>query len=161
MDSYFSLLNLSIAQNSYISIFTMFAKQSMQLLIDYPINRNHSAAKISKVMSCIGYPTPICDYAIYGPPFIYSPGHLLNAFLCIFICSPVQLSKWSPHHLDAPHQLQCPVFFLIYFWYFICRVDLSRAHMTGIEQPPLSQSVGRNGWALLTKSSRSDHLRGW
>ena len=54
-DSYFSLLNLSFEENCHISIFTTFAKQSMQLLIDYPINRNHSAAKISKVMSSSNY----------------------------------------------------------------------------------------------------------
>ena len=51
MDSYFSLLNLSFVENCHISIFTTFAKQSMINRLSNAINRNHSAAKISKVMS--------------------------------------------------------------------------------------------------------------
>ena len=51
MDSYFSLLNLSFAENYHISIFTTFEKQSMINRLSNPINRNRSAAKISKVMS--------------------------------------------------------------------------------------------------------------
>ena len=51
MDSYFSLLNLSFVENDHISIFTTFAKQSMINRLSNPINRNRSAAKISKVMS--------------------------------------------------------------------------------------------------------------
>ena len=51
MDSYFSLLNLSFVENNHISIFTTFAKQSMINRLSNPINRNRSAAKISKVMS--------------------------------------------------------------------------------------------------------------
>ena len=50
-DSYFSLLNLSFAENYHISIFTTFEKQSMINRLSNPINRNCSAAKISKVMS--------------------------------------------------------------------------------------------------------------
>ena len=50
-DSYFSLLNLSFVENCHISIFTTFAKQSMINRLSNPINRNRSAAKISKVMS--------------------------------------------------------------------------------------------------------------
>ena len=51
MDSYFSLLNLSFAENYHISIFTTFEKQSMINWLSNPINCNRSAAKISKVMS--------------------------------------------------------------------------------------------------------------
>ena len=51
MDSYFSLLNLLFAENCHISIFTTFEKQSMINRLSNPINRNRSAAKISKVMS--------------------------------------------------------------------------------------------------------------
>ena len=51
MDSYFALLNLSLVENNNMSIFTMFAKQSMINRLSNPINRNRSAAKISKVMS--------------------------------------------------------------------------------------------------------------
>ena len=50
-DSYFSLLNLSFVENCHISIFTTFAKQSMINRLSNAINRNRSAAKISKVMS--------------------------------------------------------------------------------------------------------------
>ena len=50
-DSYFSLLNLSFVENCHISIFTTFAKQSMINRLSNSINRNRSAAKISKVMS--------------------------------------------------------------------------------------------------------------
>ena len=56
MDSYFSLLNLSFVENFHISIFTMFAKQSMINRLLNPINRNRSAAKISKVMSSSNKP---------------------------------------------------------------------------------------------------------
>ena len=55
MDSYFSLLNLSFAENYHISIFTTFEKQSMINRLSNPINRNRSAAKISKVMSSRKY----------------------------------------------------------------------------------------------------------
>ena len=51
MDSYFSLLNLSFVENCHISIFTTFGKQSMINRLSNAINRNRSAAKISKVMS--------------------------------------------------------------------------------------------------------------
>ena len=51
MDSYFSLLNFSVVENYHVSIFTMFEKQSMINRLSNPINRNRSAAKISKVMS--------------------------------------------------------------------------------------------------------------
>ena len=51
LDSYFSLLNLSFGENNPVSIFTTFAKQSMINRLSNPINRNRSAAKISKVMS--------------------------------------------------------------------------------------------------------------
>ena len=54
MDSYFSLLNLSFVENCHISIFTTFAKQSMINRLSNAINRNRSAAKISKVMSSSG-----------------------------------------------------------------------------------------------------------
>ena len=53
MDSYFSLLNRSFIENYHIIIFTAFAKQSMINQLSNPINRNRSAAKISKVMSSI------------------------------------------------------------------------------------------------------------
>ena len=53
-DSYFSLLNLSFVENCHISIFTTFAKQSMINRLSNSINRNRSAAKISKVMSSNG-----------------------------------------------------------------------------------------------------------
>ena len=56
MDSYFSLLNLSFVENCHISIFTTFAKQSMINRLSNAINRNRSAAKISKVMSSSGNP---------------------------------------------------------------------------------------------------------
>ena len=49
-DSYFSLLNLSFVENCHVSIFTMFEKQSMINRLSNAINRNRSAAKISKVM---------------------------------------------------------------------------------------------------------------
>ena len=49
--SYFSLLNQSFVKNYHISIITMFEKQSMINRLSNPINRNRSAAKISKVMS--------------------------------------------------------------------------------------------------------------
>ena len=51
MDSYFALLSLSFVENNHMSIFTMFAKQSMINRLSNPINRNRSAAKISKVIS--------------------------------------------------------------------------------------------------------------
>ena len=51
MDSYFTLLSLSLVENYHISIFTTFEKQSMINRLSNPINRNRSAAKISKVMS--------------------------------------------------------------------------------------------------------------
>ena len=51
MDSYFALLSLSFVENNHMSIFTTFAKQSMINRLSNPINRNRSAAKISKVMS--------------------------------------------------------------------------------------------------------------
>ena len=52
MDSYFSLLNISFVENYHISIFTTtFEKQSMINRLSNFINRNCSAAKISKVMS--------------------------------------------------------------------------------------------------------------
>merc|ERR1712062_57186 len=57
-DSYFSLLNLSFEENNHICIFTTFAKQSMINRLSNPINRNRSAAKISKVMSSNVYPAP-------------------------------------------------------------------------------------------------------
>ena len=44
-----------------MSIFTMFAKQSMTNRLSNPINRNRSAAKISKVMSSSGQPFPVRD----------------------------------------------------------------------------------------------------
>ena len=56
MDSYFSLLNLSFVENCRISIFTTFAKPSMINRLSNAINRNQSAAKISKVMSSNSYP---------------------------------------------------------------------------------------------------------
>ena len=55
MDSYFSLLNLSFVENYHMIIFTAFAKQSMINRLSNPINRNRSAAKISKVMSSNRY----------------------------------------------------------------------------------------------------------
>ena len=55
-DSYFSLLNLSFVENCHISIFTTFVKQSMINRLSKSINRNRSAAKISKVMSSNYYP---------------------------------------------------------------------------------------------------------
>ena len=51
LDSYFTLLNLSFVENNHICIFNTFAKQSMINRLSNPINRNRSAAKISKVMS--------------------------------------------------------------------------------------------------------------
>ena len=57
-DSYFSLLNLSFVENCHISIFTTFAKQSMINRLSNSINRNRSAAKISKVMSSNTNPLP-------------------------------------------------------------------------------------------------------
>ena len=51
MDPYFSLLNLSFVENYHISIFTTFEKQSIINWLSNSINRNRSAAKISKVMS--------------------------------------------------------------------------------------------------------------
>ena len=54
MHSYFSLPNLSFVENNHISIFTTFAKQSMINRLSNLINRNRSAAKISKVMSSNG-----------------------------------------------------------------------------------------------------------
>ena len=60
MDLYFSLLNLSFVENCHISIFTTFAKQSMINRLSNAINRNHSAAKISKVMSSIWDPFAHC-----------------------------------------------------------------------------------------------------
>ena len=54
-DSYFSLLNLSFVENNHISIFTTFAKQSMINRLSNFINRNCSAAKISKVKSSDTY----------------------------------------------------------------------------------------------------------
>ena len=64
-DSYFSLLNLSFVENCHISIFTTFAKQSMINRLSNSINRNRSAAKISKVMSSNTYPiaanSPFCN----------------------------------------------------------------------------------------------------
>ena len=53
MDPYFSLLNLSFVENYHMIIFTTFAKQSMINRLSNPINRNRSAAKISKVLSSI------------------------------------------------------------------------------------------------------------
>ena len=47
----FVFLNLSFVENYQISIFTMLVKQSMINRLSNPINRNRSAAKISKVMS--------------------------------------------------------------------------------------------------------------
>ena len=61
-DSYFSLLNLSFVENCHISIFTTFAKQSMINRLSNAINRNRSAAKISKVMSSNGDPLPFLLY---------------------------------------------------------------------------------------------------
>ena len=61
MDSYFSLLNLSF--NWHISIFTTFPKQSMINRLSNAINRNHLAAKISKVMSS-KYNTPMHAFII-------------------------------------------------------------------------------------------------
>ena len=58
-DSYFSLLNLSFVENCHISIFTTFAKQSMINRLSNSINRNRSAAKISKVMSSTQNPHPL------------------------------------------------------------------------------------------------------
>ena len=55
MDSYFTLLNLSFVENFHINKFSTFAKQSMINGLSNPINRNRSAAKISKVMSFSGY----------------------------------------------------------------------------------------------------------
>ena len=50
-DSYFTLLKLSFVKNYHLSTFITFAKQSMINRLSNPINRNRSAAKISKVMS--------------------------------------------------------------------------------------------------------------
>ena len=58
MDSYFALLSLSFVENNHMSIFTTFAKQSMINRLSNPINRNRSAAKISKVMSSTLYSPP-------------------------------------------------------------------------------------------------------
>ena len=44
-----------IVENYHISIFITFAKQSMINRLSNPINRNRSAAKISKVMSSTLY----------------------------------------------------------------------------------------------------------
>ena len=55
MDSYFSLLNLSFVENYHTSIFTTLGKQSMIIRLSNPINRNRSAAKISKFMSSSKY----------------------------------------------------------------------------------------------------------
>ena len=55
MDSYFTLLNLSFVENYHISIFTTLGKQSMIIRLSNPINRNRSAAKISKFMSSSKY----------------------------------------------------------------------------------------------------------
>ena len=57
--SYFSLLNQSFVKNYHISIITMFEKQSMINRLSNPINRNRSAATISKVMSSNHYPSHI------------------------------------------------------------------------------------------------------
>ena len=56
-DSYVSLLNLSFVENWHISIFTTFAKQSMINRLSNSINRNRSAAKMSKVVSSSDNPT--------------------------------------------------------------------------------------------------------
>ena len=47
----FVFLNLSFVENYQIRIFTMLVKQSMINRLSNPINRNRSAAKMSKVMS--------------------------------------------------------------------------------------------------------------
>ena len=60
-DSYFSLLNLSFVENCHISIFTTFAKQSMINRLSNAINRNRSAAKISKVVSSNQHPLLLFD----------------------------------------------------------------------------------------------------
>ena len=61
MDSYFALLSLSFVENYHISIFTTFEKLSMINRLSNPINRNRSAAKISKVMSSSPYTPEIFD----------------------------------------------------------------------------------------------------
>ena len=80
MDSYFSLLNLSFAENYHISIFTTFEKQSMINRLSNPINRNRSAAKISKVMSS-SFNTKYYNTSKYLTS-LHLPGFL---FLCLVL----------------------------------------------------------------------------
>ena len=77
----------SASKNCHISIFTTFAKQSMINRLSNAINRNRSAAKISKVMSS----------SIYGFDFSIDSGQLCplhpgNTLICPwkFFWSPVQ-----------------------------------------------------------------------
>ena len=51
------ILFRTFVENYHISIFTTFAKQSMINRLSNPINRNRSAAKISKVMSSTEQPS--------------------------------------------------------------------------------------------------------
>ena len=59
-DSYFTLLKLSFVKNYHLSTFITFAKQSMINRLSNPINRNRSAAKISKVMSSSFFAIQLC-----------------------------------------------------------------------------------------------------
>ena len=79
-DSYFSLLNLSFVENCHISIFTTFAKQSMINRLSNSINRNRSAAKISKVMSSIKYPLDVKTLSSFLTLFVGSNMDYISFF---------------------------------------------------------------------------------
>ena len=83
-DSYFSLLNLSFVENCHISIFTTFAKQSMINRLSNSINRNRSAAKISKVMSS-------SDHSMFNE-------QTCSRFTWLFVCHHAQNIFEKPYN---------------------------------------------------------------
>ena len=84
--SYFSLLNQSFVKNYHISIITMFEKQSMINRLSNPINRNRSAAKISKVMSSSARTSFRPNFGQKYPVWWWCPQSDYCIIMCFWLC---------------------------------------------------------------------------
>ena len=113
MDSYFSLLNLSFVENRHISIFTTFAKQSMINRLLNAINRNRSAAKISKVMSSSNHPLYLQNFIRWPASFgvrsnSCGTSDSLSNLILIRICGvnfDLKVREWHVERRRLHHQL--------------------------------------------------------
>ena len=101
-----------------MSIFTTFAKQSMINRLSNPINRNRSAAQISKVMSSTGDPPPVAKsiLLIFLHTSIDTILRILSIlhFLCTTMCIVWQLGAEQVDCTSCIISLRVPRLSILY-----------------------------------------------